>query len=191
MALLKFSQQKFTETFPIPLLKALTLVLLNVNITLLIIYKFSSFEIVIGCPMQLDHASFDWQMMKGEILQYCKCLIASIKPFFGDMKLLVTRLCLTYCYLMDCTFCPWNSPSKNIGMGSQPLSRASSWPRDQTWVSCIAGRFFTVWATREAHSLVEHFLHSELLRNEGLKHHIILCNLDNSYCKSPHQKNST
>ena len=25
----------------------------------------------------------------------------------------------------------------------------SSWPRNQTWVSCIAGRFFTIWATRE------------------------------------------
>ena len=32
-----------------------------------------------------------------------------------------------------------------------PFSRGSSWPRDQTWVSCIAGRFFTIWATREAH----------------------------------------
>ena len=29
-------------------------------------------------------------------------------------------------------------------------SRESSWPRDQTQVSCIAGRRFTVWATREA-----------------------------------------
>ena len=29
-------------------------------------------------------------------------------------------------------------------------SRGSSWPRDQTWVSCIAGRFFTIWATSEA-----------------------------------------
>ena len=27
--------------------------------------------------------------------------------------------------------------------------RGSSQPRDWTWVSCIAGRFFTVWATRE------------------------------------------
>ena len=25
-----------------------------------------------------------------------------------------------------------------------PFSRGSSWPRDWTWVSCIAGRFFTV-----------------------------------------------
>ena len=31
-----------------------------------------------------------------------------------------------------------------------PFSWGSSQPRDQTWDSCIAGRFFTVWATREA-----------------------------------------
>ena len=28
------------------------------------------------------------------------------------------------------------------------FSRWSSWPRDQIWVSYIAGRFFTIWATR-------------------------------------------
>ena len=33
-----------------------------------------------------------------------------------------------------------------------PSSRGSSWPRDQTWVSCIAYRLFTIWATREDHS---------------------------------------
>ena len=33
----------------------------------------------------------------------------------------------------------------------------SSWPRDQTHVSCIAGRFFTIWATREAYSIQRHF----------------------------------
>ena len=31
-----------------------------------------------------------------------------------------------------------------------PFSRGSSQPRDQTWVSYIVGRFFTMWATREA-----------------------------------------
>ena len=31
-----------------------------------------------------------------------------------------------------------------------PSSRASSWPRDRTQVSCIAGWFFTIWATRES-----------------------------------------
>ena len=30
------------------------------------------------------------------------------------------------------------------------FSRGSSGPRDPPWVSCIAGRFSTVWATREA-----------------------------------------
>ena len=30
------------------------------------------------------------------------------------------------------------------------FSRGSSPPKDQTWVSCIAGRFFTSWVTRDA-----------------------------------------
>ena len=33
---------------------------------------------------------------------------------------------------------------------AMPFPRGSSRPRDWTWVSCIAGRFFTIWATREA-----------------------------------------
>ena len=35
-------------------------------------------------------------------------------------------------------------------VGGIPFFRGSSQPRDWTWVSCIAGRFFTCWATREA-----------------------------------------
>ena len=31
-----------------------------------------------------------------------------------------------------------------------PFSSRSSWPRNRTRVSCIIGRFFTSWATREA-----------------------------------------
>ena len=30
---------------------------------------------------------------------------------------------------------------------AMPFSKGSSWPRDQTWVSSIAGRFFTIWTT--------------------------------------------
>ena len=44
--------------------------------------------------------------------------------------------------------CPWDSPGKNIEWVAIPFSKRSSWPRDQTWVSCIAGRFLTVWVTR-------------------------------------------
>ena len=35
-------------------------------------------------------------------------------------------------------------------MDSLSFLRGSSWPRGWTQVSCIASRFFTVWATREA-----------------------------------------
>ena len=31
-----------------------------------------------------------------------------------------------------------------------PFSRESSQPRNQTWVSLIAGKFFTAWTTRES-----------------------------------------
>ena len=33
---------------------------------------------------------------------------------------------------------------------AMPSFRGTSWPRNQTGVSCTAGRFFTSWATREA-----------------------------------------
>ena len=44
-----------------------------------------------------------------------------------------------------------DAPGRTTGVGGMPSSRGSSQPRDQTQVSCIAGRFFTDWATREAH----------------------------------------
>ena len=40
------------------------------------------------------------------------------------------------------------------------FSRGSSQPRDQTWVSHVAGRFFTIWAARE----VECFYKESLLK---------------------------
>ena len=40
--------------------------------------------------------------------------------------------------------------SKNTGVGSLSLLQGSCWPRTRTGVSCIAGRFFTSSATREA-----------------------------------------
>ena len=39
---------------------------------------------------------------------------------------------------------------KNTGWVAYPFSRGSSQPKNQTRVSCIADRFFTSWATREA-----------------------------------------
>ena len=41
---------------------------------------------------------------------------------------------------------------------ASPFSRGSSWPRDQNQVSCTAGRFFIIWATREAHEALYLYL---------------------------------
>ena len=60
----------------------------------------------------------------------------------------VAQLCLTL--WPHGLYSPWNFPGQNIEVVAFPLSRASSQPRDQTQVSCVAGGFLTSWATREA-----------------------------------------
>ena len=42
--------------------------------------------------------------------------------------------------------CPLDSPGKNTGVDRHSLLQGSSWPRDRTQVSCIAGKFFTIRA---------------------------------------------
>ena len=44
-----------------------------------------------------------------------------------------------------------------------PFSNGSSWPRNQTGVSCIAGRFLTNWAIREAQTHTVHKANTTLL----------------------------
>ena len=64
--------------------------------------------------------------------------------------MLVTQSCLTLCDPMDCSLpgsCVHGILQRRVTI---PFSRGSSRPRDQTHVSRIVGRFFTVWATREA-----------------------------------------
>ena len=45
--------------------------------------------------------------------------------------------------------CPWNSPGKTTGVGCHSLLQEIFLTRDQTQVSWISGRFFTIWTTRE------------------------------------------
>ena len=62
--------------------------------------------------------------------------------------MLVTHSCPTICKTMDCS--PPGSSAHGILQArilewvAMPSSRGSSPLMDQTWVSCIAGRFFTV-----------------------------------------------
>ena len=69
-----------------------------------------------------------------------------------SIKVLVAQSCLTLCDLMD-----YSPPGSAVHGILQPrvlewvaisFSWGSSQPRDWTQVSCIAGRFFTIWATR-------------------------------------------
>ena len=48
------------------------------------------------------------------------------------------------------SYSSWNYPGQDTGVSSLSLLQGSSQTRDQTQVSCIAGGFFTSWATREA-----------------------------------------
>ena len=75
-----------------------------------------------------------------------------LKPqILEKVKVLVSQ-CPTLCDPMDCI--PPGSSVHGISQArilewvAISFSRGSSPPRDGTWVSCIAGRVFTVWATR-------------------------------------------
>ena len=71
------------------------------------------------------------------------------------VKVLVTLSCPTLCNSMDCSL-PGSSvhgtlQARILEQVAFPFCRVSSHLRDQTQVSSIAGRFFTIQATREAH----------------------------------------
>ena len=115
-------------------------------------------------------------------------------PLYMNVHVFITQLCLTLCDPMDC-----NPPSSSVHGILQarllkwvaiPFSRGSSQPRDRTQVSCIAGRFSTIWNTREAHwiychlcqRLVDHmcmglFLHFTYI-SLSLEETVIYCGLE-------------
>ena len=75
------------------------------------------------------------------------------------VKVLVVQSCPTLCDPMDCS-----PPGSSVGgilqarilqWVAMPFSRVSSLPRDGTWVSWIVGRFFIIWATREAYKYIK------------------------------------
>ena len=73
------------------------------------------------------------------------------------LKLRATQSCLTLCEPMDCST-PGFTVHGILQAGrlewvACPFSRGSSRPGNRTQVSCIAGRFFTSWATREARNI--------------------------------------
>ena len=66
----------------------------------------------------------------------------------------ITQLCSALCNPMDCSppgfFVHGISQARILKWVAISFSRRSSWLRDGTQVSGIAGRFFIIWATRES-----------------------------------------
>ena len=52
----------------------------------------------------------------------------------------------------DSLLCPWDFPGKNAGMGKSVTSPGDlpDWSKGRMHLCCIAGGFFTIWATKEA-----------------------------------------
>ena len=91
------------------------------------------------------------------ILFFHSCLHHCFSRVCVWVCVLVAQSCLTLCDPMNCTL-PVSSvhgifQARILEWVIMPFSRGSSPSRDQTWVSCVAGRLFTVWATRETYVL--------------------------------------
>ena len=93
------------------------------------------------------------------LLMYCWIWFANLLfrkvafIFIRDVYVLVVQWYFTLCNSID-----YSAPSSSVHAILQAkilewvgisYSRASSQPRNWTWVSCIVGRFFTIWATKE------------------------------------------
>ena len=83
-------------------------------------------------------------LVKTVTVTLCLCLVAQSCP----------TLCDPMDYIAHQAPLSTGTPQARIlEWVAMPSFRGSSLPRDQTQVSCSAGRFFTLWATREAPQL--------------------------------------
>ena len=83
---------------------------------------------LLSCEWEISHKFFTFVCGGGLVSKSCVIL--------GPHEQSSTRL-----------LCPWDSPGKILEGVAISFSRGSSWLRDQTQVSCIAGRFFTDWTS--------------------------------------------
>ena len=91
---------------------------------------------------------------EGGLLEPPKRSSRSLGPLHYSVVVHLLSCVWLFCDPMDCS--PSGSSVHGISQArilewvAISSSRGSSWARDRTLVSSVAGRFFTVWATREA-----------------------------------------
>ena len=104
---------------------------------------------VFVCSLGIE--SFSWLSYSWHLFQIYNIMI----QYLYESRESVSHWCLTLRNPMYCSL-PGSSvhgilQATILDWVAIPFSRGSSWPRNQTGVSCIADRFFTKWATREVH----------------------------------------
>ena len=99
----------------------------------------------LALPREVYSVPLQFQQPFKDDPQICECVHAKS-----------LQLCLTLWNPMDCSSPGSSLPgilqARILEWVAMPFSRGSSWPRDQnqvSCVSCIAGGFFTPWATWE------------------------------------------
>ena len=81
----------------------------------------------------------------------CVCLFAQSCPTF----------CYPRYYNLPGSSVHWILQARILEWVAIAFSKGSSQHRDQTWVSCISDRFFTIWATRETHANALQWVYTE------------------------------
>ena len=109
-------------------------------------------------PMLLTQSVSDWIMSMLDSPIFILLLEWIEREYKTQLKwneIKVTHPCPTVCNPMDYSLPGFYLhrilQARILEWVASPFFRVSSWPRNRTGVSCIAGKFFTSWATREAH----------------------------------------
>ena len=118
----------------------------------------SSHQVAEVGELQLQHQSFWWifRVDRWEVGCFLFLFLLGRVNSSFESESKVAPSCPTLWDPMDCR--PGSSmhgilQGRILEWAAISFSRASSWSRDWTWVSCTAGRRFTIWATRESHKL--------------------------------------
>ena len=107
-----------------------------------------------------------WQV----IMMNCTYSNYALRKSESEVKMLVAQLCLILCDCMDCSQPGFSVhgilQARILEWIAIPFSRGTSPPRDRNLDFLISGRFFTVWAPREALMKAS----KSNLEEEGLDH---------------------
>ena len=103
--------------------------------------------------MDADTCKLSYGFCKLPLQQICMCVLSLIDILNVFRRIIAAHSCPTLCNHRDSSL-PGSSvhellQARILEWVAIPFSRGSSQPRDRTWVTLIAGRFFTILSTRK------------------------------------------